>query len=247
MLGAPPVEDPVTAPIDRSAGTDDGGLGLLVPCEVQRDLPADLRLPVDWILAPAQRRDVKRTARATGMVRAVVEDARAAVQARVDAIALEARLPPWVPAAARQRDPAVLPVLVAQLPDTPADLLEIIAAGGVAVALIDLHALGAAAARGAFQPGIRASASPDAPVVGQHERQVKLPAPPGGVLERNCLAREHQDRPQSMIRSRADNDAAPIRGSPIANAIVPARSTSRRHDDIRREPPHAGALVAGSG
>src|SRR5438477_3761965 len=109
---------------------------------------------------------------------AVVEDARAAVHAGVDAIGPEPRLAPRVPAAALKRHPPVLPVLVGQLPDAPADLLELFAAGRVAVALVDLDAVRAAAAGGVLQPGIRAPASPDALVVGQHERQVELPAPP---------------------------------------------------------------------
>src|SRR5947209_17223218 len=118
------------------------------------------------------------------MLDGVVEDARAAVHARVDAIGLEPRLAPRVPAAALKRQPAVLPILVGQLPHASADLLEIFAAGRVAVAPVDLNAVHAAAAGGVLQPGIRASASPDALVVGQHERHVELPAPPVAVPAR---------------------------------------------------------------
>ena len=191
MLGAPPVEDSLPAPISRPARADHRGLGLVVDIEEQRDLPADPRLPVDRVLAPAQRRDMECTAGPAGMVHAVVEDARTAVQAGVDAIALEPRFPPWIPAAALQPNPAVLPIFVGELPDASADLLEILAAGSVAVALIDLDALHAAAAGAALRPGIGAAASPDAPVVGEHERQIELPAPTIGISERDCLAREH--------------------------------------------------------
>src|SRR5438477_7518990 len=100
---------------------------------------------------------------------AVVEDARAAVHAGVDAIGLEPSLAPRVPAAALKRHPPVLPVLVGQLPDASADLLEVFAAGHVAAAPVDLNAVHAAAAGGVLQPGIRASATPDALVGGQHE------------------------------------------------------------------------------
>src|SRR5438270_6792588 len=106
------------------------------------------------------------------MLDAVVEDARAAVHAGVDAIGPEPRLAPRVAAAALKRQPPVLPVLVGQLPDASADLLEVFAAGRVIVAPVDLDALPAAAAGGVLQPGIGASAPPDALVVGQHERQV---------------------------------------------------------------------------
>jgi hypothetical protein len=106
------------------------------------------------------------------MIHTVMENARAAVQAGMDAISLEPRLAPRVPAAA-QRHPAVLPVLVGQLPDASADLLETLAAGRVAVALVDLDAHDAAAAGGALEPGIGAAVSPNAPVVRQHERQVE--------------------------------------------------------------------------
>ena len=154
------------------------------------------------------------------MVHAVVEDARAAVQAGVDAIALAPRLAPWVAPAARQRHPAVLPVLVGQLPDASADLREIFAAGRVAVALVDLHAVHATSAGAALQSGIGAAASPDAPVVGQHERQVELPAPSVGIPERDSLAREHQDLPPS--RPATEDATIPPTGSPqpSANAII---------------------------
>src|SRR5438270_118260 len=74
------------------------------------------------------------------MVQAVMEDARAAVQAGMDAIALEPRLAPRVAAAALKRQPPVLPVLVGQLPDASADLLEVFAAGRVIVAAVELVA-----------------------------------------------------------------------------------------------------------
>jgi hypothetical protein len=83
------------------------------------------------------------------MVHPVVENARAAVQTGVDAIALETCLAPRVPAAGLKRNPPVLPVLVRQFPDASADLLEILAAGRVAAARIDLDAFDAAAAGGA--------------------------------------------------------------------------------------------------
>ena len=80
------------------------------------------------------------------MVHAVVEDARTAVQAGVDAVALEPRPAPRAPAAARQRHPAVLPILIGQPPDASADLLEILSAGAIPVASVDLHAVHATSA-----------------------------------------------------------------------------------------------------
>src|SRR5579884_1757879 len=160
------------------------------------------------------------------MVDPVVEDARAAVQAGVDAIALESCLAPRVPAATLKRHPPVLPVLVGQLPDAAPDLLEIIAAARVAATRIDLDAVDTAAAGGVLQQDVRASASPDAPVVGQHERQVELPAPPVDIPERDRLAREHQGLSLSMTRTDGATIPAAEPAGPSANATILSPSTT---------------------
>src|SRR5205823_176730 len=52
MLGAPPVKDSLRAPVGSPGGAHGGRLGLLVVSEEQRDLPADLWLPVHRVLTP---------------------------------------------------------------------------------------------------------------------------------------------------------------------------------------------------
>src|SRR5947209_2376920 len=108
---------------------------------------------------------MKRAASIADMVAAVVKDARAAVHAGVDAAGPKPHLSPRVYAAAAQRHLPVLPVLLGHLLDPSADHLEVLASGRVALAPVDLHALHAAAAGAALQPGVRASTTPDAPVV----------------------------------------------------------------------------------
>src|SRR5947209_6235441 len=161
------------------------------------------------------------------MVHPVVEDARAAVKPGVDAISLESGLAPRVPAAALKRHLPVLPVLVGQFPDASPDLLEILAAGHVAAAGVDLDAIDAAAARGVLQRDIGTSPSPDALVIGQHERQIELPIPPLAILERDRLAREHQGRSPSASRiDHATIPAAEAAGR-SADAITSSPSTTR--------------------
>src|ERR1700744_3143286 len=108
---------------------------------------------------------MQRAAGAFGMVGAVVKDARSAMDAGVDTAVRKPRLAPRVPASMAERDPPVLPVLVGQLFDAPADHGQILAPLVVARASIHLNPQRAAAARGALSLDVRASAPPDAPVV----------------------------------------------------------------------------------
>src|SRR6202042_483486 len=105
------------APVGGRGGADRCGLGRGVGVEEQRDLPADLRLPVDRVLTATQRGDVKGAAGAGGMGGAVVKEGGAAIDARVDPVGLEPRLTPRVAAAAAQSHAPVLPILVGQLLD----------------------------------------------------------------------------------------------------------------------------------